>query len=70
MRLKEAASRWFFQQLIIGLDYCHRRGVVNRDIKLENTLLQVWLSQQECIVVGTGTVLIVVALCARAAMPQ
>eukprot|EP00882_Tetradesmus_deserticola_P001435 GHRQ01001552.1.p1 GENE.GHRQ01001552.1~~GHRQ01001552.1.p1 ORF type:complete len:377 (+),score=197.27 GHRQ01001552.1:1110-2240(+) len=40
VRLKEAASRWFFQQLIIGLDYCHRRGVVNRDIKLENTLLQ------------------------------
>lgn len=39
-RLKEAAARWFFQQLIIGLDYCHRRGVVNRDIKLENTLLQ------------------------------
>ena len=22
------------------LDYCHRKGVVNRDIKLENTLLQ------------------------------
>ena len=33
--------RWFFQQLIIGLDYCHKMGVVNRDIKLENTLLQV-----------------------------
>jgi serine/threonine-protein kinase SRK2 len=40
VRLKEAAARWFFQQLVIGLDYCHRRGVVNRDIKLENTLLQ------------------------------
>ncbi|GAX72676.1 hypothetical protein CEUSTIGMA_g132.t1 [Chlamydomonas eustigma] len=40
IRLKEAAARWFFQQLIIGLDYCHRMGVVNRDIKLENTLLQ------------------------------
>jgi serine/threonine-protein kinase SRK2 len=40
VRLKEAAARWFFQQLIIGLDYCHRKGVVNRDIKLENTLLQ------------------------------
>ena len=39
-RLQEAAARWFFQQLIIGLDYCHRKGVVNRDIKLENTLLQ------------------------------
>lgn len=67
-------ARWFFQQLIIGLDYCHKvqallllvaeraikpeaqlqrrafasaakaflcvqMGVVNRDIKLENTLL-------------------------------
>lgn len=35
----EHEARWFFQQLIIGLDYCHRMGVVNRDIKLENTLL-------------------------------
>ncbi|KXZ46593.1 hypothetical protein GPECTOR_42g804 [Gonium pectorale] len=39
-RLKEAVARWFFQQLIIGVDYCHKRGVANRDIKLENTLLQ------------------------------
>ena len=23
-----------------GIDYCHKRGVANRDIKLENTLLQ------------------------------
>jgi len=38
--LQEPAARWFFQQLVIGLDYCHRKGVVNRDIKLENTLLQ------------------------------
>lgn len=37
--LKEDEARWFFQQLIVGLDYCHRVGVVNRDIKLENTLL-------------------------------
>lgn len=55
VRLKEAASRWFFQQLIIGLDYCHRRGVVNRDIKLENTLLQVrlgagrWVGEGGCL---------------------
>lgn len=40
-RLKEAVARWFFQQLVIGCDYCHKRGVANRDIKLENTLLQV-----------------------------
>jgi serine/threonine-protein kinase SRK2 len=86
--LKEDEARWFFQQLIVGLDYCHKmvrrraprpggaraavagaapcdrvpagrgqpprprapepppnlcppnpQGVVNRDIKLENTLL-------------------------------
>ncbi|KAK9840946.1 hypothetical protein WJX81_001908 [Elliptochloris bilobata] len=37
--LEEAEARWFFQQLIIGMDYCHKMGVVNRDIKLENTLL-------------------------------
>jgi serine/threonine-protein kinase SRK2 len=88
--LREEEARWFFQQLIVGLDYCHRQvgrqsaaaaqlaeaaparrflwggeeagllwrplrtvatdwdgawragcaqGVVNRDIKLENTLL-------------------------------
>ena len=39
-RLKEAVARWFFQQLIIGVDYCHKRGIANRDIKLENMLLQ------------------------------
>lgn len=37
--LQEYEARWFFQQLIIALDYCHKIGVVNRDIKLENTLL-------------------------------
>ncbi|GAX76465.1 hypothetical protein CEUSTIGMA_g3910.t1 [Chlamydomonas eustigma] len=39
-RLDEGAARWFFQQLMLGIDYCHKRGVANRDIKLENTLLQ------------------------------
>lgn len=37
--LKEDEARWFFQQLIVSIDYCHRMGVANRDIKLENTLL-------------------------------
>ena len=37
--LPEADARFFFQQLVMGLDYCHRMGVVNRDVKLENTLL-------------------------------
>jgi len=37
--LSEPEARWFFQQLILGMDYCHRTGVCSRDIKLENTLL-------------------------------
>lgn len=37
--LPESEVRWFFQQLILGMDYCHRKGVMSRDIKLENTLL-------------------------------
>jgi hypothetical protein len=40
-RLHEPVARWFFQQLILGVDHCHARGVANRDLKLENTLLQV-----------------------------
>lgn len=37
--IDEAMGRWLFQQLIIGLDYIHHMGVANRDIKLENTLV-------------------------------
>ncbi|KAK9812520.1 hypothetical protein WJX73_005534 [Symbiochloris irregularis] len=37
--LGEAEARWYFQQIIIAVDYCHKVGVANRDIKLENTLL-------------------------------
>ena len=33
--LSENEARWFFQQLVLGLDYCHKMGIVNRDIKLE-----------------------------------
>ena len=39
MHTQEHEARWFFQQLIIALDYAHRMSVVSRDIKLENTLL-------------------------------
>lgn len=38
--MREDLARWIFQQLIFGLDYCHRKGIANRDIKLENILLQ------------------------------
>ncbi|KAG2433450.1 hypothetical protein HXX76_008507 [Chlamydomonas incerta] len=38
-RFSEDEARYFFQQLISGVDYCHASGVCHRDLKLENTLL-------------------------------
>ncbi|XP_078574562.1 5'-AMP-activated protein kinase catalytic subunit alpha-2-like isoform X11 [Branchiostoma floridae x Branchiostoma japonicum] len=38
-KLKEAEARRFFQQIISGVDYCHRHMIVHRDLKPENLLL-------------------------------
>lgn len=38
-RLEVGESRKFFQQIISGVDYCHRHMVVHRDLKPENLLL-------------------------------
>ena len=37
--LPEADARHFFQQLVCAVEFAHELGVANRDIKLENTLL-------------------------------
>lgn len=37
--LPELTARWYFQQLTCALDYCHKKGVANRDIKLDNLLI-------------------------------
>ncbi|GMH38144.1 hypothetical protein BSKO_06028 [Bryopsis sp. KO-2023] len=39
-RLPEDLARELFCQLLLGLEYCHSVGVANRDIKLENAVLQ------------------------------
>lgn len=36
MGCPEDEARWFFQQFIIGLDYCHKMGIANRDIKVRS----------------------------------
>mmetsp|Transcript_10857 Transcript_10857/g.32543 ORF Transcript_10857/g.32543 Transcript_10857/m.32543 type:complete len:344 (+) Transcript_10857:974-2005(+) len=37
--LTEVQALWMFQQTIIATDFCHKLGVANRDLKLENMLL-------------------------------
>lgn len=37
--LTEDSARWVFQQLILAVDYSHRRNVANRDIALDNILI-------------------------------
>uniref|UniRef100_A0A1B0ALR7 non-specific serine/threonine protein kinase n=3 Tax=Glossina TaxID=7393 RepID=A0A1B0ALR7_9MUSC len=38
-KLQEYEARRFFQQIISGVDYCHRHMIVHRDLKPENLLL-------------------------------
>nr|VDC82673.1 unnamed protein product [Brassica rapa] len=38
-RFSEDEARFFFQQLISGVNYCHAMQICHRDLKLENTLL-------------------------------
>lgn len=38
-RLEEDEARRLFQQLINGIDYCHSKDIVHRDLKLDNLLL-------------------------------
>ncbi|MCO5552363.1 hypothetical protein L7F22_053312 [Adiantum nelumboides] len=38
-RFSEDEARFFFQQLISGVSYCHKMQICHRDLKLENTLL-------------------------------
>ncbi|KAK9058991.1 hypothetical protein SSX86_021609 [Deinandra increscens subsp. villosa] len=38
-RMKEATARFYFQQLVSALHFCHQNGVAHRDLKPQNLLL-------------------------------
>lgn len=38
--LSEVVSRKFFSQIINAMSYCHNRGIIHRDLKLENILVK------------------------------
>ena len=37
--LKESVAKFIFWQIIRGIQYCHNKNIIHRDIKLENILL-------------------------------
>jgi serine/threonine protein kinase len=37
--IDEGHARRLFQEMVTAVDYCHRLGIVNRDIKLDNLML-------------------------------
>ena len=49
--MDEALCRRLFQQLMVAVDYCHRLGIANRDVKVCNRPRHC-TTCKECMTVG------------------
>ncbi|XP_069045195.1 serine/threonine-protein kinase pim-1-like isoform X1 [Lepisosteus oculatus] len=55
--LEEAEAQNFLQQLVNTLQHCHQRGVLHRDIKAENILVQIDTKRLKLLDFGCGCIL-------------
>lgn len=49
-RFTEDYAKTIFRQMLLAVNYCHRKGVIHRDIKLENFLLDLDETNQTVLV--------------------
>jgi serine/threonine protein kinase len=40
LRFEEKEAKGYFKQIISGIAYCHKKGIIHRDLKLENILIK------------------------------
>ena len=48
--LDEEFTRWLFKDIAASVQHCHANGIIHRDIKLENFLVDYDLSSKDLIV--------------------
>ena len=53
--VSERSSRYLFRQILEAVQYCQTKGVVHRDVKDENILIDLKTNQIKLIDFGSGT---------------